>query len=177
MDNSTYDCNGDLEFGEIDWGLPLSFSLTFFGFLFPTNLIGELGHTTMFFKVLDLSLVFIIRFELWIAYIVREYFIWTSKLCKWSLMDYLSLLIAMWWFSHEWCFRWLLLNQALAKELVRSRKTVNRLYENKAQLNSISMHLGESVGMGHCSSLISRFWFVWSSFWSFRIKWQAIHKL
>jgi hypothetical protein len=29
---------------------------------------------------------------------------------------------------------------------VRSRKTVNRLYENKAQLNSISMHLGESVG-------------------------------
>ncbi|KAL0418241.1 UNVERIFIED_CONTAM: putative vacuolar protein sorting-associated protein [Sesamum radiatum] len=35
--------------------------------------------------------------------------------------------------------------KALAKELVRSRKTVNRLYENKAQLNSISMHLGESV--------------------------------
>lgn len=28
-----------------------------------------------------------------------------------------------------------------------SRKTVNRLYENKAQLNSISMHLGESVGI------------------------------
>lgn len=28
-----------------------------------------------------------------------------------------------------------------------SRKAVNRLYENKAQLNSISMHLGESVGM------------------------------
>lgn len=37
--------------------------------------------------------------------------------------------------------------QALAKEIIRSRKTVNRLYENKAQLNSISMHLGESVGM------------------------------
>lgn len=36
--------------------------------------------------------------------------------------------------------------QALAKEIVRSRKTVTRLYENKAQLNSISMHLGESVG-------------------------------
>ncbi|KAL5146695.1 Vacuolar protein sorting-associated protein 24 1 [Glycine soja] len=36
--------------------------------------------------------------------------------------------------------------KALAKELVRSRQTVNRLYENKAQMNSISMHLGESVG-------------------------------
>lgn len=36
--------------------------------------------------------------------------------------------------------------QALAKEIVMSRKAVNRLYENKAQLNSISMHLGESVG-------------------------------
>lgn len=36
--------------------------------------------------------------------------------------------------------------QALAKEIVRSTKTVNRLHENKAQLNSISMHLGESVG-------------------------------
>ncbi|MQL90340.1 hypothetical protein Taro_022917 [Colocasia esculenta] len=35
--------------------------------------------------------------------------------------------------------------KSLAKELVRSRQTVNRLYENKAQLNSISMHLGESV--------------------------------
>jgi hypothetical protein len=37
--------------------------------------------------------------------------------------------------------------QALAKEIVMSRRTVNRLYENKAQMNSISMHLGESVGM------------------------------
>lgn len=35
-------------------------------------------------------------------------------------------------------------------EIVRSRKTVNRLYENKAQMNSISMHLGESVGMITC---------------------------
>ncbi|EMS49932.1 Vacuolar protein sorting-associated protein 24-like protein 1 [Triticum urartu] len=35
--------------------------------------------------------------------------------------------------------------KALAKELVQSRKAVNRLYENKAQLNSISMHLGEIV--------------------------------
>ena len=37
--------------------------------------------------------------------------------------------------------------QALAKEIVSSRRTVNRLYENKAQMNSISMHLGESVGI------------------------------
>ncbi|GMI80589.1 hypothetical protein like AT5G22950 [Hibiscus trionum] len=45
--------------------------------------------------------------------------------------------------------------KALAKEIVMSRKTVNRLYENKAQLNSISMHLGESVAIartvGHLS--------------------------
>ncbi|OAY38085.1 vacuolar protein sorting-associated protein 24 homolog 1 isoform X1 [Manihot esculenta] len=45
--------------------------------------------------------------------------------------------------------------KALAKEIVRSRKTVNRLYENKAQMNSISMHLGESVAIartvGHLS--------------------------
>ncbi|XP_057483114.1 vacuolar protein sorting-associated protein 24 homolog 1-like [Actinidia eriantha] len=45
--------------------------------------------------------------------------------------------------------------KALAKEIVRSRQTVNRLYENKAQLNSISMHLGESVAIartvGHLS--------------------------
>ncbi|KAJ6403349.1 hypothetical protein OIU84_015281 [Salix udensis] len=37
--------------------------------------------------------------------------------------------------------------KALAKEIVTSRRTVNRLYENKAQMNSISMHLGESLGM------------------------------
>ncbi|KAL6506428.1 hypothetical protein OROGR_024609 [Orobanche gracilis] len=45
--------------------------------------------------------------------------------------------------------------KALAKEVVRSRKTVNRLSENKAQLNSVSMHLGESVAIartvGHLS--------------------------
>ncbi|KAH7517131.1 hypothetical protein FEM48_Zijuj09G0029700 [Ziziphus jujuba var. spinosa] len=45
--------------------------------------------------------------------------------------------------------------KALAKEIVRSRKTVTRLYENKAQLNSISMHLRESVAIartvGHLS--------------------------
>ncbi|CAA3011401.1 vacuolar sorting-associated 24 homolog 1 isoform X1, partial [Olea europaea subsp. europaea] len=51
---------------------------------------------------------------------------------------------------------WVLLRLgALAKELVRSTKTVNCLYENKAQLNSISMHLGESVAIartvGHLS--------------------------
>ncbi|KAH7280209.1 hypothetical protein KP509_37G056000 [Ceratopteris richardii] len=45
--------------------------------------------------------------------------------------------------------------KALAKEIVRSRKVVTRLYENRAQLNSISMHLGESVAtarvVGHLS--------------------------
>lgn len=45
--------------------------------------------------------------------------------------------------------------KSLAKEIVRSRRTVNRLYENKAHLNSISMHLGESVAtartVGHLS--------------------------
>ena len=49
--------------------------------------------------------------------------------------------------------------QALAKELVRSRRAVNRLYENKAQLNSVSMHLGEIVGMtffmSFCVGLVS----------------------
>ncbi|KAF3619655.1 putative vacuolar protein sorting-associated protein 24 -like protein 2 [Capsicum annuum] len=51
--------------------------------------------------------------------------------------------------------------KSLAKEIVRSQRTVNRLYENKAQLNSISMHLGESVAAitlnsmmdGDCSNL------------------------
>ncbi|OWM70230.1 vacuolar protein sorting-associated protein 24 homolog 1-like [Punica granatum] len=37
--------------------------------------------------------------------------------------------------------------KSLAKEVVLSRKAVNHLYENKAQLNSISMHLGESVAI------------------------------
>ncbi|KAM1807033.1 hypothetical protein ACFX11_030094 [Malus domestica] len=45
--------------------------------------------------------------------------------------------------------------KSLAKEIVRSRRTVNRLHENRAQLNSISMHLGESVAIartvGHLS--------------------------
>ncbi|KAF3434031.1 hypothetical protein FNV43_RR25134 [Rhamnella rubrinervis] len=45
--------------------------------------------------------------------------------------------------------------KVLAKEIVMSRKAVNRLHENKAQLNSISMHLGESVAIartvGHLS--------------------------
>ncbi|KAL9831247.1 putative Snf7 family protein [Arabidopsis thaliana] len=35
--------------------------------------------------------------------------------------------------------------KALAREIVSSRRTVKRLYENKAQVNSISMHLGESI--------------------------------
>ncbi|KAJ0021697.1 hypothetical protein Pint_32066 [Pistacia integerrima] len=37
--------------------------------------------------------------------------------------------------------------KALARELVHSKRTVSRLYENKAQMNSISMHLGESVAI------------------------------
>jgi hypothetical protein len=37
--------------------------------------------------------------------------------------------------------------QTLAKELVISRCAISLLYENKAQLNSVSMHLGEIVGM------------------------------
>ncbi|XP_074574982.1 vacuolar protein sorting-associated protein 24 homolog 1-like [Curcuma longa] len=45
--------------------------------------------------------------------------------------------------------------KTLAKEIVRSRKAVNRLHENKAQLNSVSMHLGELVAtartVGHLS--------------------------
>ncbi|XP_072957650.1 vacuolar protein sorting-associated protein 24 homolog 1-like isoform X2 [Typha angustifolia] len=45
--------------------------------------------------------------------------------------------------------------KALAKEIVRSRRAVKRLYENKAQLNSVSMHLGEQVAtvrtVGHLS--------------------------
>lgn len=35
----------------------------------------------------------------------------------------------------------------LAKELVRSRKVVSRMHEQKAQMNSIAMHLGENVAM------------------------------
>jgi charged multivesicular body protein 3 len=41
---------------------------------------------------------------------------------------------------------WSMDSKALAKEVVRSRRAVNRLYENKAQLNSISMHPAEIVG-------------------------------
>ncbi|CAF1890036.1 BnaA02g06070D [Brassica napus] len=37
--------------------------------------------------------------------------------------------------------------KALAKEIVSSRRTVNKLYENKAHMNSISMHLGESIAV------------------------------
>jgi len=43
--------------------------------------------------------------------------------------------------------------QSLARELVSSRKVVGRLYENRAQLNSVSMHLGESVGKAMISPL------------------------
>lgn len=55
-------------------------------------------------------------------------------------------------------------HKALAKEIVSARRTVNRLYENKAQMNSISMHLGESVGnkqltVLQCDCVISYFLF------------------
>ncbi|RXI04657.1 hypothetical protein DVH24_038931 [Malus domestica] len=46
--------------------------------------------------------------------------------------------------------------KSLAKEIVRSRRTVNRLHENRAQLNSISMHLGESVGKSVIPKAIAR---------------------
>lgn len=36
--------------------------------------------------------------------------------------------------------------QHLAKELVRSRKAVNRMHEQKAQINSVILQLGENVG-------------------------------
>ena len=35
--------------------------------------------------------------------------------------------------------------KVLAKEIVSSRKTVSRLYQNKAQLNSVSMMLTEQL--------------------------------
>ncbi|KAL3694086.1 hypothetical protein R1sor_007737 [Riccia sorocarpa] len=35
--------------------------------------------------------------------------------------------------------------KSLAREVVSSRRVVSRLYENRAQLNSVSMHLGESA--------------------------------
>eukprot|EP00245_Coleochaete_scutata_P011551 TRINITY_DN430_c0_g1_i1.p1 TRINITY_DN430_c0_g1~~TRINITY_DN430_c0_g1_i1.p1 ORF type:complete len:240 (+),score=73.79 TRINITY_DN430_c0_g1_i1:267-986(+) len=45
--------------------------------------------------------------------------------------------------------------KSLAAEIVRSRKAVNRLHQNKAQLNSVSMHLNENLAMvravGHLS--------------------------
>ena len=41
--------------------------------------------------------------------------------------------------------------KALANEIVMTRKAMNRLYENKAQLNSISTHLGEKRKFCNCS--------------------------
>ncbi|CAL5407153.1 unnamed protein product [Camellia sinensis] len=45
---------------------------------------------------------------------------------------------------------------AIAKEMVRSRKMMNRLRENKAQLNSISIHLGEYVAIVHTVGQLSK---------------------
>uniref|UniRef100_A0A0D9WYT0 Uncharacterized protein n=1 Tax=Leersia perrieri TaxID=77586 RepID=A0A0D9WYT0_9ORYZ len=44
----------------------------------------------------------------------------------------------------------------LAKELVRSRRAVNRLYENKAQLNSVSMRLGQVIGTDRMVTQMSK---------------------
>ncbi|KAF9594243.1 hypothetical protein IFM89_028900 [Coptis chinensis] len=46
--------------------------------------------------------------------------------------------------------------KALAKEIVTSRRAVNRLHENKAQMNSISMHLGESIAIARTVGHISK---------------------
>ncbi|CAL5062776.1 unnamed protein product [Urochloa decumbens] len=44
----------------------------------------------------------------------------------------------------------------LAKELVRSRRAVNRLYENKAQISSVSMRLGEIIGTKRTTDCLSK---------------------
>ncbi|CAH8267469.1 unnamed protein product [Arabidopsis lyrata] len=46
--------------------------------------------------------------------------------------------------------------KALVREIVRSRRTVKRLYENKAKMNSISMHLGESIAISGTVGLLSK---------------------
>ncbi len=46
--------------------------------------------------------------------------------------------------------------QILATELVLSRKTVSRLYENKAQLNSINMQLQENVAIAKVRARAAR---------------------
>ncbi|CAL5343312.1 unnamed protein product [Camellia sinensis] len=50
----------------------------------------------------------------------------------------------------------MILARAIAKEMVRSRKMMNRLRENKAQLNSISIHLGEYVAIVHTVGQLSK---------------------
>eukprot|EP00252_Welwitschia_mirabilis_P026740 TRINITY_DN8872_c0_g1_i1.p1 TRINITY_DN8872_c0_g1~~TRINITY_DN8872_c0_g1_i1.p1 ORF type:complete len:209 (-),score=70.41 TRINITY_DN8872_c0_g1_i1:68-694(-) len=46
--------------------------------------------------------------------------------------------------------------KALAKEIVRSRQAVQRLHENKAQLNSVSMHLGEIIATARAVGQLSK---------------------
>ncbi len=36
--------------------------------------------------------------------------------------------------------------RVLARELVRTRATVSRMYASKAQMNSVTMHLNENLG-------------------------------
>jgi charged multivesicular body protein 3 len=38
----------------------------------------------------------------------------------------------------------------MAKEIIRSRKAKERLYKSKAELNSISMHLQQNLGLSFC---------------------------
>lgn len=42
----------------------------------------------------------------------------------------------------------------LAKEIIRSRKAVNRLYASKAHLNSVSMSMKNQLG---------KYWFSWKA--------------
>lgn len=96
-------------------------------------------------KILNRSISF--RFQIGIASVVKNCLL---RLNVWSLLFRYccTLSDAMDQFFHTdlLLFPMLTSPQSLAKEIVQSRRTVNRLYENKAQLNSISMHLGESVG-------------------------------
>ncbi|RLN35644.1 hypothetical protein C2845_PM03G07080 [Panicum miliaceum] len=46
--------------------------------------------------------------------------------------------------------------KTLAKELVRSRRAVNRLYENKAQISSVSMRLGGIIGIKRTADCLSK---------------------
>ena len=44
--------------------------------------------------------------------------------------------------------------RVLARELVRTRATVARMYASKAQMNSVIMHLNENLG-ARCAALVA----------------------